>query len=250
MTSLIELISNSGMSEKESKVYLSALDLGEATIQSLSKRSGFIRTSLYYIVDKMVASGFLIQIHRNHQKLYSACPPLDLVSRLRQRIREFEDHIDILESRRGSVLNKPKMYFLSGQNGFKEAWNMIFKSDPREYCIITDGSNFLNYVKSKYIINEIISEKKKRGIKSNHIVVDSKYVRENILPKDKIENRKSRLLPEGTRLGFTEIICPRLVVFIAPSHNNSIFIIEDPSFAETRKVIFDQLWYNLPDWKR
>jgi sugar-specific transcriptional regulator TrmB len=248
MTDLIELIKNSGMTEKESKIYLATLELGEGTIQEISKKSGVVRTSLYYIVERLVREGFLIETKRNRKNFYMACPPVDMAIKLRQRIREFESHLDILEARRGSLFKRPRMYFLHGPSGFKETWNIIFKSDPREYCIITEGLNFLDYVKAKYIVTEIISQKKKLGVRSKQMIVDSTYAREHILPKDKLENRKSRLLPQGMRLGFTEVICPKLVAFISPKYNDSIFIIEDASFAETRKVLFDQLWYTLPEF--
>lgn len=247
MTDLIELIKNSGMTDKESKIYLAALELGEGTVQDISKKCGVVRTSLYYIIERLVREGFLIETKRNRKNFYMACPPTDVVAKLRQRIREFESHLDILEARRGSLFKRPRMYFLHGPSGFKETWNIIFKSDPREYSIITEGLNFLDYVKAKYIVTEIISQKKEMGVRSRQIIVDSSYAREHILPKDKMENRKSRLLPQGMRLGFTEIICPKLVAFISPKYNDSIFIIEDAVFAETRKVLFDQIWYTLPE---
>ena len=247
MTDLIELIKNSGLGDKESKIYLSTLELGEGTVQEISKKSGVVRTSLYYIIERLVREGFLVETKRNNKKFYTACSPVDVASKLRSRIREFESHIDVLESRRGAMFKKPRMYFLNGPSGFKETWNIIFKSDPREYSIITEGLNFLDYVKAKYIVNEIISKERKSGVRSRQMIVDSVYAREHILSKDKLENRKSRLLPQGMRLGFTEIICPKLVAFISPKYNDSIFIIEDAMFAETRKVLFDQLWYTLPE---
>jgi sugar-specific transcriptional regulator TrmB len=246
MHELLEIIKNGGMSEKEAKIYLGALELGEGTVQDISKKSGVVRTSLYYRIEKLVTDGFLIETKRNKKKYYMACPPSDVATKLRQRVRDFESNIDLLESKRGSLFKRPRMYFLHGPSGFKETWNIIFKSDPKEYCIITEGLNFLDYVKAKYIVSEIIADKKRLGVRSKQIIVDSTYARNSILPKDKIENRQSRLLPFGTRLPFTEIICPKMVVFISPKFNDSIFIIEDGAYVETRKVLFDQIWHTLP----
>lgn len=247
MDELIQIIKNGGMSEKEAKIYLAALELGEGSIHDLSKKSGLVRTSLYYRIDKLVHDGFLIETKRNKKKFYMACPPTDVATKLRQRVRDFESNIELLEEKRGSLFKRPRMYFLHGPVGFKETWNIIFKSDPREYSIITEGLNFLDYVKAKYIVSEIIAEKKRQGVKSLQIIVDSTYAREQVIPKDKAENRKSKILPAGTRLGFTEIICPKLVAFISPKFNDSIFIVEDASFAETRKILFDYMWHTLPD---
>lgn len=246
MTDLLNLIKNSGMTDKEARIYLATLELGEGTVQDIAKKSGIVRTSLYYIIERLVGEGFIIETKRNRKKLYVACSPTDVAQRLRQRIREFESHLDILESKRGSLFKRPRMYFLNGPAGFKETWNIIFSSHPKEYRIITEGLNFLDYVKAKYIVSEIISEKKRLGVRSRQLIPDSLYAREKILPKDKIENRQSKLLPLHTKLPFTEIICEKLVAFISPKYNDSIFIIEDESFSETRRVLFDELWGRLP----
>ncbi len=246
MSELIDLIKSAGMTDKESKVYLAALELGEGTVQDIAKKSGVVRTSLYYILERLVREGFIIETKRNHKNYYTACPPIDLAKILRQRIREFEENIDVLEERRNAMFKRPRMYFLYGPAGFKEAWNMIFKSEPKEYRITTEGLNFLDYVKAKYIVDEIIAEKKRQGVKSYQLIVDSTYARQQIVPKDKNENRSTKFLPAGTELPFTEVICPKLVAFISPRYNDSIFVIEDESFSKTRTAIFDQLWQRLP----
>ena len=48
-----ELIQTLGLSEHEAAVYLAALELGEANIQEISRKSGVKRTSIYNFIDTL-----------------------------------------------------------------------------------------------------------------------------------------------------------------------------------------------------
>lgn len=245
MTNLTELVRQYGLGENEAKLYIAALELGEATVQDMAKKAAVKRTSIYYMLDELVSKGVLAITKRNKKNYYIATSPADLLKSFRERLIEFEKTAEVLENHRGKIFKKPRIYFLQGPSGFKQVWNLIFKSQPKEYRITTEGLNFLDFVKEKYVVNEIIKQKKDQGVKSYQIIPDSAYARK-IVAKDSAENRQSRLLPLHTKLPFTEIICQRLVAYISPRFNDNIFVVEDETFAEGRKVVFDLLWNKLP----
>ena len=241
MANLIEQIKQYGLNDTEAKLYKAALELGEATVQDLARSAGIKRTSIYYILDDLVNKNILIALKRNKKVLYTATAPADLLKSFRHRLQDFEKTATILEEYRGSLFRKPAIYFLQGPAGFKQVWNLIFQSKPKEYRIMTEGLNFLDFIREKYIINEIIQTKKKLGVKSKQIIVDSPYARK-IIAKDASENRQSKLLPTYTKIPFTEIISPSMVAYISPRFSNVIFIVENETFAESRRIVFDLLW--------
>jgi hypothetical protein len=121
---------------------------------------------------------------------------------------------------------------------------MIFDSKTKEFRIITDGTSFLDFVKEKYILDEIIEKKKKLGVSSRQIIVDSVYARK-IVAKDSKENRQSKLLSSSCALPFTEVVADTFVAFISPRFDNTLFVVENAQFAETRKNIFEEMWKTL-----
>lgn len=244
MTNLTELVRQYGLSENEAKLYLAALELGEASVQDMAKKAAVKRTSIYYMLDELESKGVLTTTKRNKKIYYIAASPTDLLKSFRSRLVEFEKTAEILEQHRGKIFKKPRIYFLQGPSGFKQVWNLIFNSHPKEYRITTEGLNFLDFVKEKYVISDIIKLKKDLGVKSFQIIPDSAYARK-IVAKDAVENRQSRLLPLHTKLPFTEIISSSLVAYISPRFNDNIFVVEDETFAEGRKVVFDLLWSRL-----
>jgi len=123
-------------------------------------------------------------------------------------------------------------------------WNKIFESPEKEYRIITQGENLLEFVKEKYIIEEIIKRKKELAISSKQLISDSLYARK-ILSRDVQENRKSKILPIFYKLPYTQIICKEFVAIISPRRENMLMIIESDSYAQTQRSIFEIIWNSI-----
>lgn len=244
MHNLVGLIKNLGWSEKASKVYLAAWRLGEVTVQQLAKEAGLKRTTVYYVLDELIALGALIRTKKNKKTFYLPDTPANLLKRARERIERFQKSIGLLEEAKGNLFKKPRVYFLFGSIGFKQIWDKIFESKEKEYRIITQGENFLDFVKEKYILNEIIARKKKLKISSRQLISDSAYARE-IVSKDQKENRASKILPPIFKLSFTTIITNEWVGFISPKFENMILVVENDSFAKTQRSLFEIIWNSI-----
>lgn len=244
MADLVEITKNLGLSTKAAKIYLAALELGEASVQQLAQKARIKRTTLYYILDELVEAGALICTKTGKKIYYVPEQPATLLKNAKEKISNFEESLKLLEDKAGYINRKPRVYFLYGSAGFKQVWDMILNTKEKEYRIITGGENFLDYVKEKYIIDEIIAKKKKLGVLSKQLITASAYARQ-IVAKDSQENRVSKLLPPIYKLPFTEIITESVVAFISPRFNNMIFIVENDSFSRTRKSIFEILWDSI-----
>lgn len=241
MTDPVELIKNLGLSEKAAKIYLAVLELGEATVQQIAKKAGLKRTTLYYILEELKKSGAILETKRKQKIFYIAEAPRNVLKRAKERLWDFEESLQHIEEKSHTAFKRPRVYFLYGPSGFKQIWDMIFASPEKEYRIITEGTNFLGFITEKYLLNEIIQMKKKQNISSRQLIQDSPQARK-IIAKDARENRISKLLPASQKLLFTEIICHDFVAFISPRFDNTLFVVENESFAATRRALFDMLW--------
>lgn len=241
----VKILRNIGLSDKAAKVYLSALELGEATILDIARRSNVKRTTIYSLLEELVDFGALILTKRGKKQYYLAEEPKTILKHSRGRISEFEDSIPALEERKHAIYRRPRTFFLYGPAGFKQAWNLIFSSPDKEFVITTPAESFLGFVAEKYILDDIIKTKKKLGVKSRQLITDSAYSRK-IVAKDFTENRVSKFLPNRYPLPFTEIVSSEFVVLISPRPDNLIMVIESASFAKTRRSIFEILWDALP----
>ena len=241
---IIGMLKSVGLSEKSSKLYIAALSLGEATILDLAKASGITRTTIYYVLSELIEKGLLTEVKRGKKTYYMYTEPEFFIKDMRKQIVVLDELEDALNELKFTEKRKPHVEFYFGPAGFKEVWFKIFSSGETPYRITTDGFAFLGFVKEKYIIEEIIAEKKRRKVKSKQLILDSKYAR-GIVVKDQEENRVSKLLPPEYKISFTEIITDSFVAFISTRNDNVIFTVDNIQFAETRKAMFDALWDSL-----
>jgi len=244
MSDLVPILKKLGLDTKAAKIYLAALELGEASVQDLASHAKIKRTTLYYILNELIEAGVLVVSKTGRKTYYIAEQPATLLKNAKNNIADFEDFLDVLEDKASQVRRKPRIYFLYGSAGFKQVWDMILDTKEKEYRIITEGLNFLDYVKEKYIVGEIIASKKALGVSSRQLITNSDYAKQ-IVAKDGHENRTSKFLPSIYKLPFTEIITETLTAFISPRFSNMIFVVEDESFAKTRRSVFEMLWNSI-----
>jgi sugar-specific transcriptional regulator TrmB len=238
------MLKGMGLSEKAAKVYIAALSKGEATILDLAKDSGVTRTTIYYVLNELIEKGLLSEVKRGKKTYYMYTEPELFIKEKRMQIMQLDELEESLKEIKYTEVRKPHIEFYFGPAGFKEVWFKVFHSGEKSYRIITDGKAFLGFVKEKYILEDIINEKKKLQIKSKQLILDSSYAR-SIIVKDQQENRESKLLPPEYPISFTEIITENFVATISTRNENVIFTIDNPEYAQTRKHLFDALWESL-----
>lgn len=58
---MIEKLKNLGLNEKEARVYLAALELGEASVQEIAQKSGVKRVTAHVAIEKLKTEGLLYE---------------------------------------------------------------------------------------------------------------------------------------------------------------------------------------------
>ena len=64
-----------GLSEKEIKVYLALLELGEAAVQKISQKSKVNRATTYVILEGLAKKNLVSEIEKKGKTLYGAQDP-------------------------------------------------------------------------------------------------------------------------------------------------------------------------------
>jgi len=244
MNKVMETLKKLGLSEKEAKIYVAALENGESTVTYLSQQSGLKRTTMYDFLKELVEEGFLYKVQVGKRILYGATSPRQLIMLRRRAIERVEDELEHLEARQYSAFDIPKVKFFRGENGFKNIWDQILESTEKEYRIVTNGVMFSEYITENYLFDEIIEKKMKKCLRSKQLITPSKYAT-RITKRDEQENRVTRFLPADTVLEFTEIVSDSMVAYISESEHNSQFIIQSKVFAHYRKQMFEALWDSI-----
>lgn len=113
-----------GLSDKEARVYLAALELGYAPIQDIAKKAGINRATTYVIMDQLIHKGIAAHFNKGKKRYFVAEAPDKLMGLLRIRERELEEQrreykriLPELRSLYNLSDSKPKVLFYEGLDG-------------------------------------------------------------------------------------------------------------------------------------
>lgn len=124
---IVDQLQLAGLSEREARVYITALTLGSASIQEIAHASQITRTTVYNLIESLVEQGLVSSLERDGKKLYSAEPPEVIVQLLRaksdellRRLEAVEDLLPELMALEKTVQHRPRMYMYEGKEGIRQ----------------------------------------------------------------------------------------------------------------------------------
>lgn|SRR3989338_7534667 len=238
---LIKGLSAFGLDEKDVRVYLAGLELGQTSVLELSRRTEFPRTTLYPILERLTRQGiFRVGIEKK-TTLYFAEDPSVLERLFEEREHKFLKVLPTLELMKATADDGPGVTIYEGSDGFKRLWKQLLRSGVKEYRLITTGVGLLEYVKEPYIVKRLIAERMKQGIKSKQLIPTSRDAK-RIVEKDHEELRESRFLPEGVNLPATVIMFSDNVAFITTRKENTMILLASGDVAKTYETLFNLIW--------
>src|SRR3989344_5545561 len=85
------LLTTLGFDHMQAQVYLAALELGEATMQALARKSGVNRSTIYTFIDDLKDRGYILETQKNKRRIYSAVHPEHLVGMQKTRLTELQN---------------------------------------------------------------------------------------------------------------------------------------------------------------
>lgn len=239
---LVDALRVFGFDAKHAQVYLACLELGSTTVLELARRTRLPRTTLYPMLESLRREGYVRLGKRHRGSVYTAESPAALAARLQTRSQAFTEILPELEAIRASVRPGAGVTLYEGSDGFRQLWERIFRSGVSAYEICTSGVGLTEFVREAYLVERIIAERIRRGIRSRQLIVDSPAAR-RIVAKDADELRESRFLPQGITLPATTITFGEEVGFITTRRENTMILIASGEIAVTFRTTFDLLWH-------
>jgi len=164
-----EQLRNAGLTENESKIYITLLNLGPSNAGLISRKSGLHRRVVYDTTEMLIQKGLIGYILQNNKRLFSASSP----QRILKIIKEKQEAIDSVMSEMMLLYTKTKekqeTNFYKGKNGLKTVFEdqietkeeiMILGASPLAYEILQfyfkwfDKRRVANKIKTKIIFNK------------------------------------------------------------------------------------------------
>ena len=187
-----------GFEEKEAKVYLSSLQLGENTAFNIARRCDLKRSTTYFVLNNLVKKGLLSIKQTRKATLFSATNPNKLITQLKYREDVLTNLLPLLSAIYKYPEDKPGIQVYEGSGGLKQIYLEIveFIKKGKEVLLFGDISHFselkslmdiwLNESKNKrYKVRELLNHREKNG----------DYIKQ--IGKNKNPNHQIKLVPEN-----------------------------------------------------
>lgn len=245
MPNYIQQLEKLGLSKKEARLYLVALEAGPSTIANLAQKSGVKRGTIYEFLNTMIDKGLLEVEISGKRKLYKGVNPKKLeriIDRQKDILNSIAPELSLLIS--GST-QKPKIRFYEGKSGVLSAYYEILDI-PNNSEVLGYGTFEGIYSKfSEKDINEYIKKRIAKGIKERLIMPTDQYADSHIA-ENKNEFRETILVPKEKFSITNEInIFENKVAIMSLGDELIGIIMESKQIADTQRSIFNLLWESL-----
>ena len=238
-----ELIKTLGLSEAEIAVYLATLELGQANVQEISRKSGVKRTSIYNFIDSLKKRQFLSEIKKGKRKLYSAANPASLLQIEKSRLTSLEHLIPSLLAINNKGSNKPKVTYHEGVEGMQEIYNQMLH-DKQTIYVWEDLDKMFEVMPKGFTTNYPI-DRTRLKIPVRAINRDSKFSREWTEANNEKYMRESRFVSADEFGTDIEIFGNKVALFSLRKDFPFGVLIEDAPLARTLKIVWQELWDRL-----
>jgi HTH-type transcriptional regulator, sugar sensing transcriptional regulator len=236
---LHKILINIGLTEKEARVYLACLELGQSPASDIALRAKLNRVTTYDILKKLLHRGYISALTQNGIKTFSATDPDSIRKDMRTRYMDLKSALPDLRRLHGKTQH-PLIRYYEGVDAVKKVYADTLNSK----------TEILNYADSQLVRQfwpsydtDYVAARVKKKI----------YLR-GIAPKDeygsivKEENKKShreiRLVPADRFPFHNEINIYDDKVSIVSFGEDEVLgmIIQSQEIADTQRAIFTMAW--------
>ncbi len=234
MEQLKEKLSEIGLSNKESEVYIALLKNSPISGGELAKLLNMDRTHTYNLLNNLINKGLATHILENNKKLFRSTSPKNLLNQVQKKETIIKDILPgLLELEQ--VKKEPSVVrVLEGKEGLRTLIRMLFDNKEKDICVY--GGTGKSYEVLKYEMPRIAKETGIKHIKGK--IITAEKLREKLFTK--LKNFDVRYIGEITPS--STMIFGNIVSIQIFDEKISVILIESKSVAESYRKYFESLW--------
>jgi sugar-specific transcriptional regulator TrmB len=238
---LEHVLKEQGLKEKHIKVYLACLELGSASIQTISRKSTVPRSTCGIVLEFLREKGFVSSYKKKTIKHYSVEDPRKILSQIKQKAKIFEESLPQFSAFYGKNKILPSARLYEGKEGMKLVLNEVL-SDRSDLCTFTSvsdlfkllGDDFKNYIKKRVEF----------GIRTRVIAPDSEDARDQLRTGVQ-ELREVRIIPNTFKHSTHIWIWGHKIAMLSLKNNLTALVIENQELADGQRSLFELAWQSL-----
>ena len=237
-------LKSAGLDEKESMAYLALLELGEAHMGQLVKKSGLKRTTLYDVMEALKRQGLVSTLKRQKKIVYMAEDPRKILELLDEKRSSIEKILPELLSITNTLEKRPRIRYFEGVDGMKEVYKDTLRyTNQRIQAWVSE--DMINHFDAKFMSEYYVPKRVEKRIWAEVIAPDLPTIR-GFKEIDQASLRVTKLMDAQLFPILVEIsLYGPDRIGIMSFHDRLGLIIESVPIATTLKSIFALQWATL-----
>jgi len=225
-----------GLNEKETKVYLATLELGQSKVNEIAKKSNILRETTYFVLNLLIERGLVSYIIKSGVKYFEAADPSKFLSILKEKEEKINQAMNELEELKKFQIEKPLVELYEGKEGLKTILDDIIKT-RKPLCAYANYKIFelLEFAFPRFV-NKRVENK-----------IHAKIIQERAKPlirlarKNKKEYREMKYSPAPFKSNVF-IYGDKIAMINVTKEQPIGIIIKDQIIADTQRQVFKMLW--------
>ncbi|MBT3642431.1 hypothetical protein HN604_01965 [archaeon] len=225
-----EKLKSAGLTNNESKVYLTLFDLGPSLAGQIARKASMHRRSVYDTTEMLIGKGLIGYIIKNNRRLFSATNPKRLLELIKEKEDNLKTIVEDLEKKYEKTKNKDETLFFKGIDGLKT----VFESqlDEKEILILGANENASDIL--KFYFNWYNKKRIKKKI-TTKVITTSKNL-------SRMKNVEIKFLPKKYENPVAINIYGDTTAIIHWSKNPQAIVIKSKEITDGYKKYFQAMW--------
>lgn len=238
-----ELLAEVGLTERETKVYLSLLELSLTTTGPLVKKSGVPNSKIYEILESLQNKGLVSWIIKGKTKYFQASEPKKILTLFKEKEREIESLIPTLEAKQLLAKEKQSTELFEGLSSIRSMFLELISDAKKGEDLYGFGAGETSKIKEVADFFEWWGARKALAGLKDHLLISlkSKKLVETIHKKSLDKLKKIMRYSKVSFPGDVAIFRDKVIILYW-KENPTAILITSKYLAEQYKQFFLGLW--------
>lgn len=242
MKKLEHILESLGFTDKKAKIYLAILELGEATVLDVAKRTGIKRTTIYNIIPELISEGAIKTTTRRKRRIFYIEDPGSLKLSIDEKIKRLENSLPEFKALQNILPLKPKITYYEDFGGIRDLYqDTLNSSSAGDFILSITG--VLNFERMPEDYPQIyVNERVRRKIRTRTI---SPYFEgaEKWKRTEQKELREMKIVRNSDFVFSADIeIYANKVALVSFKEGMIGVVIESKEIAQMMRANFELMW--------
>ncbi len=235
-----------GLTERQSQVYMTCLEFGTASIQKISKRLHIARSSCEATLNQLIERGFVSSHKVKNVRKYSPVDPRTIIKIAEQKVKSLSEQVPNLTNLflKNNIIQSVRMY--EGKNGINSILEEILAEAHTLYGFGSADDLF-------NAIGETFPQFRKRRIQKKipvKIILKNTEQARQRQKAGPAELREVRLIDNVGDFSSLMFMWNSKIASFSLRDEIVAVVIESPEIASGQYAMFNSIWNSLAEYKR